>query len=341
MGASSRLRTYQFLPFWEQEGYQVKVFPFFNDKYLEEKYQGKRVDRWNLLKCYFKRLWVVLGAKAYHFVWLEKEVFPFLPAWTEWLLQKSGTVYFVDYDDAVFHRYDQSRSGLIRRFLGRKIDAVMRHARVVFVGNSYLEKRALHAGAKRVVRLPTVIDMKRYGPKNWTDKKPLRIGWIGSPTTLKYMDLVRPQLEQMCKETDAEVLLVNGNISWDFDGPWSLVPWTEAGEVAAIQQMDIGLMPLPDTPWEQGKCAYKLIQYMACGLPVIASPVGMNVDVVEEGVNGFLAKDGAEWLEALRTLVRDAPLRRRMGERGFALVQKEYTVEGNFGKMRLEIENSQ
>jgi glycosyltransferase involved in cell wall biosynthesis len=183
--------------------------------------------------------------------------------------------------------------------------------------------------------------MKRYCPKNWTDKKPLRIGWIGSPTTLKYMDLVRPQLEQMCKETDAEVLLVNGNISWDFDGPWSLVPWTEAGEVAAIQQMDIGLMPLPDTPWEQGKCAYKLIQYMACGLPVIASPVGMNVDVVEEGVNGFLAKDGAEWLEALRTLVRDAPLRRRMGERGFALVQKEYTVEGNFGKMRLEIENSQ
>jgi glycosyltransferase involved in cell wall biosynthesis len=211
---------------------------------------------------------------------------------------------------------------------------------VVFVGNSYLEQRAQHAGAKKIVRLPTVIDTKKYGMKTWSTGGKVRIGWIGSPSTLKYLNLIRPELERICRDYDAEVLLVNGKVKWKFDGPMRLIPWTEEGEVAAIQEMDIGLMPLPDTPWEQGKCAYKLIQYMACGLPVIASPVGMNLDVVKEGVNGFLAKDGEAWLAALRTLVQDAVLRRKMGENGFALVQKEYTLEGNFRRMRGEIENS-
>lgn len=341
MGASSRLRTYQFISRWEGAGYRVKVSPFFNEQYLQERYKGEGLDTWNLLKCYFQRLWVLLGAWRYTHVWIEKELFPFVPAWAEWILAKVGKGYFVDYDDAVFHRYDQARRPWVRRIFSDKIDRVMRYAKVVFVGNSYLEQRARQAGAKKIVRLPTVIDTKKYGMKTWSDGGTVRIGWIGSPSTLKYLNLIRPELEQICREYDAEVLLVNGKVKWKFDGPMRLIPWTEEGEVAAIQEMDIGVMPLPDTPWEQGKCAYKLIQYMACGLPVIASPVGMNVDVVEEGVNGFLAKDGESWIAALRTLVRDAALRKRMGEYGFALVQKEYTLEGNFGRMRWEIENSQ
>ncbi|MDR9769432.1 glycosyltransferase [Acetomicrobium sp.] len=94
--------------------------------------------------------------------------------------------------------------------------------------------------------------------------------------------------------------------------PVEILPWTEENEVAAIQNFDVGIMPLPDGPWERGKCGYKLIQYMACGRPVVASPVGVNRQIVEHGVNGFLANDTADWITALRELRDNAPLREAM-----------------------------
>jgi glycosyltransferase involved in cell wall biosynthesis len=106
-----------------------------------------------------------------------------------------------------------------------------------------------------------------------------------------------------------------------------VLPWSEETEVARIQDMDIGLMPIADTPWAQGKCGYKLIQYMACGLPVVASPVGVNAGIVEHGVNGFLATTTAQWREALLTLAADPDLRRRMGAAGRRKVEACYSLQ--------------
>jgi glycosyltransferase involved in cell wall biosynthesis len=110
-------------------------------------------------------------------------------------------------------------------------------------------------------------------------------------------------------------------------GSLEILPWTEDSEVSLIQSMDIGLMPLPETPWTRGKCAYKLIQYMACGLPVVASPVGVNCEVVEHGVNGFLAATNEEWRSAVETLMSDADLRRRMGNAGRKKVEESYSLQ--------------
>jgi glycosyltransferase involved in cell wall biosynthesis len=339
MGASSRLRTFQFLPLWEKAGFGLKVEPFFNEQYLKEKYIGKGVDKVNVLACYLYRLWVLLGVWRYDVVWVEKELFPFVPAWAEWILWALGKGYVVDYDDAVFHRYDKARRPLVRKVLGNKIDRVMRFADVVWAGNSYLATRADSAGAKKVVILPTVIDPSRYGKKLYKEKERVMIGWIGSPTTIKYLKTIRPVLEKLCREYHASLMVVGGSGGFGFDGPLEMVQWTEHGEADAIRRMDIGIMPLPDDPWEKGKCAYKLIQYMACGLPVVASPVGMNVDVVMEGENGFFANDEAEWEEALKTLILDAGLRKKMGEKGYELVREKYTLERNFevimGELRI------
>jgi glycosyltransferase involved in cell wall biosynthesis len=106
-----------------------------------------------------------------------------------------------------------------------------------------------------------------------------------------------------------------------------LVEWSEAAEVPFLQAVDIGIMPLSDTPWARGKCGYKLIQYMACGLPVVASPVGVNAEIVEHGVNGFLATTEAEWSEALATLLRDPALRQRMGAAGRRKVEEHYSLQ--------------
>lgn len=334
MGASSRLRTYQFLPLWEEAGYGVRVTSFFNEGYLKDVYGGRRPGIWNVLGCYLNRFWVLMGAWRYDLVWVEKELFPYLPAWAEWLLAHLGPGYVVDYDDAVFHRYDTQGNYLVRNLLGRKIDKVMSSARTVFVGNEYLAKRAKEAGAKSVILLPTVIDPTRYRKKESKESGKV---WIGSPSTLKYVKDIQAELEKVCREANAGLLLVNGHDGFSFNGELRMIPWTEAGEVEAILQMDIGIMPLPDNEWERGKCAYKLIQYMACGLPVVASPVGMNVEVVRNGKNGFLAAGSAEWKEALLKLVRDASLRKRLGEKGFELVQEQFTLRRNFEVMLEEV----
>jgi glycosyltransferase involved in cell wall biosynthesis len=230
-----------------------------------------------------------------------------------------------------------ARRPVVRKWLGKKIDGVMRHATIVWAGNSYLGNWATKAGAKRVVILPTVIDPERYSIKEYTSSYPVVVGWIGSPTTLKYLNEIRPVLEKLSKELDVVIHVVGGNRGWRFDGSLKLIQWTEEGEVSAIQGMDIGVMPLPDDPWEKGKCAYKLIQYMACGLPVVASPVGMNVDVVVHGENGFLAKTQEEWYGYLKMLILDGEMRREMGGKGFALVKEHYTIERNFEVIKREL----
>ena len=208
---------------------------------------------------------------------------------------------------------------------------------MVFVGNDYLAERAKKAGVKSVILLPTVIDPKRYRKKEVYSSGKVWIGWIGSPSTLKYVKAIKQELEEVCREANAGLLLVNGNEGFSFQGDLNMIPWSEAGEVEAILQMDIGIMPLPDNEWERGKCAYKLIQYMACGLPVVASPVGMNKEVVRNGENGFLAEGSAEWKEGLLRLVRDEVLRKMMGEKGFELVQERFTLKGNFEVMVAEV----
>jgi glycosyltransferase involved in cell wall biosynthesis len=142
--------------------------------------------------------------------------------------------------------------------------------------------------------------------------------------TSKYLRLVRNALAEVCAGSRGELVIV-GDSAIDLDGvPCRHVPWSEESEVGSIQAFDVGIMPLLDEPWERGKCGYKLIQYMACGKPVIASPVGANRSIVKHGVTGFLASSEKEWTEALIRLRDDVSLRTRTGAAGRADVERRY-----------------
>ncbi|GAB2633542.1 glycosyltransferase family 4 protein [Belliella aquatica] len=237
----------------------------------------------------------------------------------------------MDYDDAVFHNYDRHSNSVVRKAMGDKIDKVISYAKVVFVGNQYLADRAKAAGAKQIVYLPTVIDPYRYHQITNTQKNTPVIGWIGSPTTMKYLNTILPVLEKLFIIHPFKLLIINGGDSkLNYKGEFEVFPWSEDTEVAAINKMDIGIMPLEDSPWERGKCAYKLIQYMACSLPVVASPVGMNKEVVIHGENGFLASTEQEWIDSLAKLLTNPHLRQSFGQAGHHLVQQKYTLEKNF-----------
>ena len=145
--------------------------------------------------------------------------------------------------------------------------------------------------------------------------------------TAKYLNFIKPAIIRFFKEGNSSLSLVgSGHVALG-ELPVKIIPWSKETEVADIQDFDVGIMPLPDSPWERGKCGYKLIQYMACGKPVIASPVGANIAIVEHGVNGFLTKSADEWLEALTVLRDDPDLSKKMGKEGRKIVEKRYCLQ--------------
>lgn len=329
LGPSSRMRSFQYVDYLERHGAIITIRPLSDERFLKRMFAKEPRDFVGIAKSYGARILQLTRSGTFDLVWIEKELFPNLPPWFEILLGKSGIPYLVDYDDATFHQYDQHPRPLVRRVLGRKIDTVMRHATLVVAGNAYLAARARAAGARWIEQLPTVIDLDRYPatPARPDDAGDFRVGWIGSPTTSPFLSLVEAPLRRLC-DAGASRLVTIGARDLDLSGiPIEQRSWSEASEVGDLQSLDVGIMPLVDAPFERGKCGYKLIQYMACGLPVVASPVGVNREIVEHGVNGFLASTEAEWLDALTRLRASPDLRRSMGAAGRARVEQHYCLQ--------------
>lgn len=324
-GASSRIRFLQFLPHLEQYGVVVDIAPLLRDAYLARLYAGGGRAVLEIASDYVRRIAQLFKVKQYDLLWIEKELFPDLPSWIETWLNRLGIRYVVDYDDAIFHNYDLSRNPL-RQALAGKIDSVMRSASVVVCGNRYLAERALRSGSRAVEILPTVVDLDRYSVRSAGAYPVVTIGWIGSPATAKYLALIAPSLKLLAERFPLRLCVVGANPVMEGVEVESR-PWSELTEVPDIQSFDIGIMPLEDSPWERGKCGYKLIQYMACGIPVVGSPVGVNQEIVRHGENGYLASAPDEWVQALSDLIADRARRTRMGGVGRGLVEREYCVQ--------------
>jgi glycosyltransferase involved in cell wall biosynthesis len=316
----------QFAPPLERAGIEVEVSTFFDDSYLQNLYGGYGQHR--IARHVIKRLRRLAGGPRPEVIWIEKEALPWMPWAVEGALWPRGVPVVADYDDAIFHRYDRHRRAPVRLLLGTKIDRVMARSTLVTAGNSYLADRARAAGAQRVEIVPTVVDLDAYHVGARPPDAAPRVGWIGTPQT--WAELARPIhgiLLPVLTERHGMFRAVGAALTPQDGERLEIRPWSEATEVAAIQEMDIGVMPLPDTPWTRGKCGYKLIQYMACGLPVVASPVGVNAEIVEHGVNGFLARTEGEWRDAVETLLADPDLRARMGASGRRKVEERYSLQ--------------
>lgn len=331
LGASSRLRSFQYVPFYETAGISCTVAPLFNDGYLQRFYAKKSTGKVNLLLCYFKRFLLLFTVGRYDAVVIEKELFPYMPAIAEKLLRLLRVRYIADYDDAIFHNYDIHPNRLITFFLKNKIAGVMRNAATVVAGNEYLSGYAKKAGANITCIIPTVINTDVYKVNRQPVKEYVVIGWIGSPTTVKYLELLLPVLNVLNDKHAVQLWIVGGKRGIGSKNE-VVKDWSETGEVGLIQQFDIGIMPLQDSPWERGKCGYKLIQYMGCGLPVVGSPVGVNNSIIQHGRNGFKANTREDWINSLEALITNPALRAKMGQDGRMIVEEQFNTAGAAAK---------
>ncbi len=327
-GASSRYRFYQFIPYLNNNDFDIKVSYLLSNNYLKYIYSGKTIKKIIfILQSYIKRIIILTTANNYDLIWIEKENFPWFPFILENFFLKKFSAFVIDFDDPVFHTYDQYSNILIRKIYKNKIAKIMKSSNFVVAGNYYIADYALKKGVNNVKVIPTVVDHEKYLSKKNSSNNKFTIGWIGSPSTARHIKVAKKAIIQICSDSNIEFVAIGPNSSDLKDIPVKIIPWLEETENSNLIKFDIGIMPLPDTPWERGKCGFKIIQYMASGIPVIASPVGINNHIVDHGINGFLANNSFDWVKYIKKLKNDPALRKSMGLAGQKKVKENYSLE--------------
>jgi glycosyltransferase involved in cell wall biosynthesis len=207
---------------------------------------------------------------------------------------------------------------------------------VVAAGNEVLAAAAAPY-ARRIVILPTALDASIYRATSATKDDPPTIAWVGNPENLVYLEILRPALARLAaRHPTLRLRVICSKFPEWPEVRIEQVLWSPATEIAALAGSHIGVMPLTDDEWARGKCAFKLLQYMAASLPCVASPVGANSEAVIEGRTGYYARDTSEWEHALERLISSSELRARLGAAGRAHVEGRYGLK-NYQARYLEL----
>ncbi len=332
-GPSSRYRFFQYLPYLKEQGWEITINPLLGANYVKHLYEKAPFPLVEIVLGYFKRMFLLLRKGKYDIIWVEQEAFPWIPSFIEKPLIKSKTKLIADYDDAFFHRYDLHKFFLIRYIFGKKIDMVMSIANLVLAGNEYLSDRAKENNSQLIEIFPTVVDTNKFVSMGSPGKNYFTIGWIGSPSTKKYLFMIEEALKEIYNLGKAKITLVGAGDLKFKDFPTDNIDWDEQTEVEEISKFDVGIMPLVDGPFERGKCGLKLIQYLSCGIPVIGSPVGVNNQIIQHGINGFKADTVKDWTKYLRIMKEDSDLRKKMGIEGRKFIVLNYSLKHNSSKL--------
>jgi glycosyltransferase involved in cell wall biosynthesis len=322
IGPSSRYRIYQYIPYLREAGFEVTICPLFKEGWF------RILDmRWPLLRAavkaiyalsrLFVRIWDLMKVGRYDLYCFEHQAFPYLPTFLEKIAKRINPNMLLEFDDAIF----------LTPLHGRKIPKLIAMSQHVIVGNDYLKDYAIKFNP-RVSVIPTVVDTERYQAKQGSrTQRQVTIGWIGLAYNLSYLKGLGSVLRRLRGEVGDFYLKIICSQGLTMDGVNTIFKrWSYAGEPGDIRGLDIGIMPLPDDEWARGKCGLKVLQYMACGVPVIASPVGVNKEIIRDGENGFLAAAEKDWLQKLSLLARDEELRRKLGQKGRQTVQDRFSL---------------
>ncbi|WP_290650808.1 glycosyltransferase family 1 protein, partial [Aquisalimonas sp.] len=236
LGASSRLRTYQYQAPLRAHGIDVRIEPLFRDPYVEALYK-RRNRSLHVVASFGRRIAAAWTCRDVDALWVEKEMLPWIPAFVELALLPRQRPLVVDYDDAIFHSYDRHRSGAVRHLLADKIDAVMRRADLVTAGNDYLAERARSAGAPHVELVPTVVDLDHYRPVPAPRDGQTTVGWIGSPSTAFYLDALKPVMASLSAQHGIRAVAIGARPEQVAGTAFTAEAWAEDTEAECLARL--------------------------------------------------------------------------------------------------------
>lgn len=329
-GAGARFRIYQYLPYLYKRGVKCSVSPFLFSSFFKVVYKKGNVISKILFFAlsFLRRIFDLLCALNYDIIVIYRESFPFGAPFFEYILHFFRKRIIFDFDDAIFLPNSSEVNKMIARL--RCFDNarnIIKMSKLVIAGNSYLRNYALEFNSNTRV-IPSVIDTEKFRPMLKSNNKKIVIGWTGTNSTQQYLISLKGVLNRLLgKYRDIEIRIIGAQN--DLLGLDKIVykRWSLAEEVADIQDFSIGIMPLNDTDWAKGKCGFKIIQYMACGVPTVASNIGVNKEIVRDGVNGFLASSPDEWVTKISSLIDSYELRGRIGSAGREFIEEKYSLK--------------
>ncbi len=313
--ASTRLRVLDHIPYLDSGGFTVRTH-----------YPIKKSGSW-IKKTFEKRneySSIIKAARDAGIVIVQKRL---LPPIIISKIKKSCHRIIYDFDDAITTSQHKKFSIITATRTQSRFKAICKHSVAIIAGNRYLASRVDERYRNKVHILQTAVNKNKYDPQANTPRKSVIIGWIGQPTNYPYikdLENVFSQLTRIHPET--ELLIISKGNPEIRNIKTTLIPWSEETEAESLSNIDIGIMPMPDNEWTRGKCAFKALQYMASGIPVICSDVGGNKEVVRNGIDGFVVKRQEEWLNTLLRLIEDSKLRAQMGQSGRNSVETTYDI---------------
>lgn len=332
-----RYRCEQYIPYLEKAGFECVYSPILinetEDKnfYSAGKYFSKLLL---LLRGILRRTRDVLRAKNFDIIFIYREAFMTGTVLFEKLIHRAGDKIIFDFDDAIWN-HDISEANKKLSFLKRpeKTEEIIALADLVFAGNNYLAEYSRKFN-NHVAVVPSTINLEQYKIQEKKNSGEVVIGWSGSYTTIEHFKPIIPVLKKLKEKYSQRILFrVFGahhfqNDELGIDG----IEWTPENEVEEISKFDIGIMPLPDTEWTRGKCGMKGLQYMALEVATVMSAVGVNTEIIQDGVNGFLVKNDDEWFEKLSRLIESAALREQLGKAGRKTIEEKYSCQSQHEK---------
>ena len=328
---SQRFRFEQYFSFLQANGFECVMAPLISKNTDKIFYHPKSILRkiiiiWGYVMM---RLQHVIRSSAYDIIFIQREAFFIGTIFFEKQFKRSGARMVYDFDDAIWHHDVSEANRKFARFKRpEKTGEIIAMSDLVIAGNQYLKDYALQFN-KNVTIIPTTIDTVGYTAKPFShDKERICIGWSGSVTTIKHFSIAVPALEKLAERYGDKIYFkVIGDSNYvnqklQLKG----VAWNNDTEVEDLSEIDIGIMPLPDDEWSKGKCGLKGLQYMALEIATVMSPVGVNTEIIEEGVNGFLASDEEQWVSKISKLIDDKELRRKIGKAARQTVVEKYSI---------------
>lgn len=319
--ASSRLRIYALFKNLAINGYSNEIYPFF----FFNRFQKKGVGGWiifiiSILYSVIKRIKQISSLKKGDIVFVQYEILPFLSPWLELKVKKKGAYLILDFDDAFYLSYESSRFNCLRN----KYKEILSEADLVITGSPLLTKY-ISVYNDNVIEIPTVVQDLYHERSANSTYRDFVIGWIGSPTTSKYIDQIAPIIYKFLNANTGAQFLLIGYSGQGFSNSSSvqMIEWSEENERNMLPCIDVGIMPLSDDEWTNGKCGFKLIQYMAAGKPTISTPLHANKKI-DGGIGNLFATSSTEWLDALEYFHDHKDIAQAIGAKNRIRAEEQY-----------------